>query len=252
MLDHLRELTDGIVNRTLNGEEFVVYKQIHGELQKLSPEEFEASKRGEFLRARGAFERLVNPHKHQSITGSMIHSAAEKLRPVLDHYVGAALAAPAPGQHTTHNYNFNSPTAGCAFGDGATVKADNFLSHQEGDQIMGDKISIGGDAIGSAVGTNASVKARDIITQVQKTGLDTDLKQKVAAALEELTSLKIDEGDKTDVADDVEKLTKELDNPAKDESRIKKIWNRIQSAAPTAAAILAGAASLGKILGLIK
>jgi hypothetical protein len=153
---------------------------------------------------------------------------------------------------STHNYHFNSPIAGCAIGDDATVEVGNILAHQEGDHHMRDKISIGGDAIGSAVGTNASVKARDIITQLQKTSLDTDLKQKVAEALEELNKLKIDEGDKIDVADDVEKLTKELDNPAKDESRIKKIWNRIQGVAPTVAAILAGAASLGKILGLIK
>jgi hypothetical protein len=103
MLDHLMELTDGIVNRTLkDGDQFIAYRQIHGELQKLSPEEFEASKRTEFLMARGAFDRLMNPYKHQSITGSMVYDAAKKLRPVLDHYVGPAPAAQAGSINYTH------------------------------------------------------------------------------------------------------------------------------------------------------
>ena len=48
------------------------------------------------------------------------------------------------------------------------------------EQIMGDKISIGGNVTGSAVGSKASLKARDIVTQIQQSGLDQDLKLKFA------------------------------------------------------------------------
>ena len=40
-----------------------------------------------FMLARAAFEHLVNPNKHETITGSMVHAAASKLRPVLDHFI---------------------------------------------------------------------------------------------------------------------------------------------------------------------
>ncbi len=116
---------------------------------------------------------------------------------------------------------------------------------------MGDKISIGGNVTGSAVGSHASLKTRDIITQVQRSGMDGDLKQKFIDAAESLANLNIAEDDKSDAADDLAKLKAELEKPTKDEGRIAKIWNRIKAVAPTVAYILASAASIGKIVGVV-
>jgi hypothetical protein len=109
MIAHLKVLTDAIVNHTLSGHDlFNACPQIYSELLKLSPEDFEASQRANFLLARGAFERLMNPNRHQSITGSMVIAAAEKLQPVLDHHV-------APGRigacEDTHDANQAAPDA---------------------------------------------------------------------------------------------------------------------------------------------
>jgi len=162
---------------------------------------------------------------------------------------GRSEDAPAVAQTTN---NFFAPASGCAIGGGASVTAGSISSFHEGDNHMGDTIGIGGDVTGSAVGSHASLKARDIITAVNKSQvIDDDLKQKLAAAAETLVNLQIPEGDKTDAADDLAKLTTELDKPQKDEGRIRKIWNRIKAVAPTVAAILASAVSLGKIVGVI-
>lgn len=151
----------------------------------------------------------------------------------------------APAKPQTINYT------GCAIGDGARVETGSINSSHNGDVHVGDKINITGDVTGSAVGSNASVKARDIITQIQKSGLDGDLKEKFAKAAEELANLKIDEGDKSDAVDDMKKLQEELEKPNQDEVRIQKIWARIQAVAPTVASILASAVSLGKITGIV-
>jgi hypothetical protein len=91
VIEHLKDLTDRILDRTLSGRDlFNSYPEIHRELEGLTPEQFDASKQCDFMLARAAFAHLVKPNKHESITGSMVYKAAKKLRPVLDHYVGAA------------------------------------------------------------------------------------------------------------------------------------------------------------------
>jgi hypothetical protein len=141
---------------------------------------------------------------------------------------------------------------GCAIGDSARVEAGSINSTHNGDVHVGDKINIGGNVTGSAVGSNASLKARDIVTQIQQSGvLDADLKRTVVAAAEALANLNIDEGDKSDAADDLAKLKSELEKPTKDEGRIQKIWNRINDMAPTVASILASAVTIGKIVGVV-
>lgn len=224
MIDHLKSLTDGILNRRIaSGDLFGLPQEIYSALVELSPEQFEAHWQGEFTHARSAFRRLVHPNKHEVITGEKIHNAAKRLRPVLDHYLGPKPTVPQPTAHFTFNMI-------------------------EGDNHMGDKINIGGNVTGSAVGSNASLKARDIVTQIQQSGLDADLKQKFAEAAEALASLNISEGDKEDAADDMKKLKDELEKPTKDEGRIQKIWNRIEDVAPTVASILSSAATIGKLL----
>lgn len=39
--------------------------------------------------ARAAFEHLVKPNEHETITGSMVYEAASTLRPVLDHFISS-------------------------------------------------------------------------------------------------------------------------------------------------------------------
>jgi hypothetical protein len=137
----------------------------------------------------------------------------------------------------------------CAIGDGARVEAGSINSSHNGDVHVGDKINIGGNVAGSAVGSHANLKARDIVMQIQQSGiLSDDLKQAFAKAAEALEALKAPEGTKEDVIDDMTKLKKELENPTKDEGRIRTIWNRIKEVAPTVASILASAASIGKLV----
>jgi hypothetical protein len=246
MIAHLKDLTDKILAHKLEGRDiFGSYPEIYRELQRLSPEQFEASKRCDFMLARAAFEHLVNPNKHEVITGSKVCDAARKLRPVLDHYLGDA----PPAQLTTNNYTFNNgPVAGCAFGDGTTVKADQFLSHREGDHHMGDKIHIGGNAIGSAIGRRASVQANDIIAQVQQSGIDDDLKEKLAKAAEMIESLEISEDDKADATDNLSKLSEEMQKPTPEPSRVRRLWYGIKEIAPTVASLLASAVSIAKLV----
>lgn len=144
--------------------------------------------------------------------------------------------------------HFHGPATGLAIGDGATVNI-NGSSIASGENQMGDNINIGGDVTGSAVGSQASLKARDIFTAVKKsTEMDEDLRQKLTAAAKELLTIELAECDKSDAADDLAKLTAELDKPNKDEGRIVRLWRQIKEVAPTVASILSSAASLGKIL----
>jgi hypothetical protein len=220
MIDHLKSLTDGIVNRTVTGGDlFLAHPQIYRELQSLSPDQFAEPHRVEFTLVHGVFARLSNPNPHEVITGEKVIAAAKRLRPLLKHYLGSKPTAPLGAPHFTFN----------------TI---------EGDNHVGDKINIGGNVASSAVGSNASLKARNIITQVQQSGLDADLKQKFAEAAATLVNLNISEGAKEDAADDLAKLKNEMEKPAKDEGRIKTIWDRINSAA----SILASGATIGKIV----
>jgi hypothetical protein len=89
MVEHLIELCDRIVGNKLQGREhFDIYPEIHREIQKLDPKDFEQAAQADFMIARGAFAHLVNPNKRETPTGTMVSDAARKLRVVLDHYAG--------------------------------------------------------------------------------------------------------------------------------------------------------------------
>jgi uncharacterized protein YjbI with pentapeptide repeats len=83
--------------------------------------------------------------------------------------------------------------------------------------------------------------------------LDTvegDIKHKLKEAREAIENAKdLSDADKKDAVDQLNNLTAELEKPEKDESRVKRYWNRIKEVAPTGASILASAASLVKLLG---
>lgn len=118
---------------------------------------------------------------------------------------------------------------------------------------VGDKINIGGDAIGAAVGSHASLRAHDITTykQVvdQSLTLDEDVKRALKEAREALEKADLSEADKGDATDDLGKLTDELQKPEKDVGRVRRLWNHIKDIAPPVASILSSAASLAKMLG---
>jgi len=118
-----------------------------------------------------------------------------------------------------------------------------------GDQHVENNI-VGRDAINSAIGSKASIKADSLDAQIQNSSLVNDVQGAFAAATIELAKLHLAEGDRSDVNDDLTKLKAELDKNPPDEKRIKTVWGRIQSVAPTVAAILSTLASLGKIVGV--
>ena len=98
MIEHLKKLTDGVLSREIAGSDlFNVHPQIHRMLQQLLPDQFEESMQTEFTLATTAFEHLSKPNRHEVITGDRVYKAAERLRPVLDHYLRPKPAAPLPG-----------------------------------------------------------------------------------------------------------------------------------------------------------
>src|SRR5665213_1759594 len=100
-----------------------------------------------------------------------------------------------------------------------------------GSNHMGDKISIGGDVTGGAVGSHAKVRARDITSYKQVVGglgLEGDLTRKLVEARELLETLGLAEDDKNDAADDLGKLAEELQKPVQEPGRVQRLWNQIK------------------------
>lgn len=116
---------------------------------------------------------------------------------------------------------------------------------------MGDKIDIKGDVANSAVGSSASFRGRDVSSYksaVQSSGIDSDLAAVLVRAKEQLDAEPLTDGDAEDASDDLAKLTAELQKPEQDSGRIAALWQRIKAVTPTVATILAGAASIAKII----
>ena len=79
--------------------------------------------------------------------------------------------------------------------------------------------------------------------------VEEDIKQKLKEARKAIENADLSDADKSGVVDDLNKLTAELEKPEQDDGRVQRYWNRIKEVAPTAASLLASAASLGKLLG---
>ena len=127
------------------------------------------------------------------------------------------------------------------------------FSLYEGDSHMGDKISIGGNVSGSAIGTGASAVVGDI-TAFQSmvdnsTRLTPDLKTKLKEAREVVEKSSLGESDKKDVLDDLGKLTDELEKPAPEPGRVARFFSRIKEIAPTVASVLSSTAAIAKVIG---
>ena len=118
---------------------------------------------------------------------------------------------------------------------------------------MSDKIEIQGDAIGSAIGAGARVRARDITAYKQavdrSAGIDADLKRSLKAARDAIDQADLSDIDKADAADDLGKLTAELEKPEKDPGLVRRYFNHIKEIAPVVASILSSAKIVADILG---
>jgi hypothetical protein len=79
---------------------------------------------------------------------------------------------------------------------------------------------------------------------------EEDIKQKLKEARAAIERENISDDDKSDVVDDLNKLTAELAKPEKNTARVQRFLSHIKEVAPTAASILASAASLAKLLGV--
>lgn len=124
----------------------------------------------------------------------------------------------------------------------------------KGAKYMGDRTNVGGDIVGSAVGRDSSLNARDISVFKQTVDrsmtLDAELKEKLALAREEIEKLDVPIEEKKDVTDDLKKLTEELDKPNPTPSRVDRFFKRIEEVAPTVSTILASATKIVQLLGI--
>jgi len=114
---------------------------------------------------------------------------------------------------------------------------------QPGSTVM-NQTNIVRTNVGGAVGSGATVNARDISlyqNYVAQTQLPADVKDALLEARTALESVGLPEGDKNDVADDIGKITHELAQPTPEPGRIVKLWGRIKNAAPVVAVALQSA-----------
>lgn len=157
---------------------------------------------------------------------------------------GLGLVECRPGSSPVFHFHFHVVQAG---GNVSQVNAQQI----DGGQHMseGDKINIHGDNTGIA----GSGRARDITTYKrdvdQSSTIDADLKAKLKAARDELDKAVLEDDDKADAAENLDKLTAELAKSDYKPAAVKRLWGRVKEVAPTVASILASAASIAKIVG---
>ncbi len=113
--------------------------------------------------------------------------------------------------------------------------------------LVGNKNVVHGDNFGGAVGQGNTVTATNFTvykTSVEESKLDPELKDSLIKAREALETLTLGPPDKEDVAESLVKLKVELEQPQKDEGRIKRYIKRIAEIAPSIVTILGSAQSL--------
>jgi len=120
------------------------------------------------------------------------------------------------------------------------------------DHSMDSEVTIGGNVIGSAVGSGSTVNARDITAFIntvdQTTDLKPELKRVLVEARKALESSSLAGADKDDAADDLGKLTDEIQRPEPQPGRIKRLFDGIKQLAPDVASILSSAAKIGELI----
>jgi hypothetical protein len=116
--------------------------------------------------------------------------------------------------------------------------------------VQGDRIEVGGNGVGSVLGRGAQAEARNITVYreaVERSTFDAELKSMLIEAREALEREELSMDDKNDALDDLNKLAQELEK-GPGATRVQRLWSRIKEIAPTAAPILASAASIRKVL----
>jgi hypothetical protein len=118
---------------------------------------------------------------------------------------------------------------------------------------VSDRIEIKGDAIGSAVGAGARVRARDISvykqTVDQSSNIDDELKRLLKEARDAIELAELGEADKADATEDLGKLTAELEKAEKDPGLVGRYFNRIKEVVPTVARLISSAKTVADLLG---
>jgi hypothetical protein len=152
---------------------------------------------------------------------------------------------PVSAEHEASRPNNAASAVTVVAGDGSSVHIGD---------IMGDRINVGGDVTGSAVGSGAVLWARDITTFKNtvdsSTALSADLKQKLTQARDIIEGEPLSPGDKGDAVDALGKMAEELEKPQRDEGRLKRLWENIKGIAPAAASALASSVEIAKMFGV--
>lgn len=128
---------------------------------------------------------------------------------------------------------------------------ENYVQVIGGNVQMGDNFHVNGNVTGSAIGSGATVNARDITAynQLIETGIaDDSLRSVLKQAREELERAELSDTDKGDAADELGKITEELQKPKPNGGRIQRAWTTIQGIVATVATILASAETIRKWL----
>jgi hypothetical protein len=108
------------------------------------------------------------------------------------------------------------------------------------------------DVVGSNVGDNNTLQARDINAFInavdQADGLDPEVRRVLVTARKALESGDLTGTDKDDAADDLGKLTDEITKPEPQPGRVKRLFDGIKQLAPDVASILSSAAKIGELI----
>ncbi|WP_435018582.1 hypothetical protein TA3x_000561 [Tundrisphaera sp. TA3] len=128
----------------------------------------------------------------------------------------------------------------------------NHMTINTGDQIV--KNIVHGDNIGGVVGSG-TVNARDISVYKDHVEgsqtLDQEAKRLLLEARSGLDGLNLPVADKHDVADNLGKLTAEIESHAKEGGLIKRYYERVKEVAPTVASILASIKDVAEFIQAI-
>jgi len=107
-----------------------------------------------------------------------------------------------------------------------------------------------GDITDSTVGSIGSAHDVNVfVNRVDSSTLPDDLKTALKNARHELEALPLNDRSKADVAEYLDKVTTELEQPLPDKSRLKHLLGAIKDVAAPVAAALSIAASVVKLLG---
>ncbi|QDT37713.1 hypothetical protein [Stratiformator vulcanicus] len=118
-------------------------------------------------------------------------------------------------------------------------------------EMSGDNANfVGGDNMGGVVGSG-QINAHDITAfkgHIEQSQISEDAREALLSARQEVEQLVISEGEKTDICDDIGKMTSELENAEPDSGRISTIFDRINKMASSVGAILKGIAAVASAI----